>query len=107
MKKLWKKFKCWLIKKLGGYAAETRGVEHYTLRPICIESQVTDVNLDRYREDPTFKEYIDKMLICHFSDYLYEHREQLVRVVESSPNFGKFPTATIDLKATINVHPKS
>ena len=106
MKKLWKKFKCWLIKKLGGYLEETHVVEHYTVRPVYVESQLNGVDLNRYLEDSDFKKYIDTMLIGRLSDKLYDDQEQLVRVVESVPN-NEFAVSTISLRAMIKVYPNS
>lgn len=42
MKNLWKKFKHWLIKKLGGYVAPTKELEiaHYTVEPIAIHTEL-------------------------------------------------------------------
>jgi hypothetical protein len=40
MKKLWKKFKSWLIRKLGGYEAEIFEVKRTYLPAITIESRI-------------------------------------------------------------------
>ena len=40
MKKLWKRFKSWLIRKLGGYEAEILEVKQTYLPTITIESRI-------------------------------------------------------------------
>lgn len=40
MKKLWKRFKSWLIRKLGGYEAEVFEVKRTYLPVITIESRI-------------------------------------------------------------------
>lgn len=105
MKKFWKKFKHWLIKKLGGYVGETHVIEHYTVKPSVLEVQISGVHLERYRSDSDFKEYIDKMLINKFGDYLYESRDHLVDIAESLPNHDSFNNPTISLRAIIKAYP--
>lgn len=106
MKKLWTRFKHWLIKKLGGYVAESHVIQLYSEPPVILTEQLTGVWREEYRNNAEYKKYTDKILISKLTDYLYEHREDLLYIQESTPNDESFrPITTIDLRATCGVYP--
>lgn len=105
LKNLWNRFRHWLIYKLGGYVERTHVVTHHTVIPVTLDRVLVNIELDRYRNSPTYKEYIDRHLIGKLSDYLYDNREQFVDICESVPRFTD-PLTTIDLRASVKVLPK-
>lgn len=74
----WKRFKNWLIRKLGGYTEEqTKIVEkivekpkdvieftYYQAEPICVKSQITlsSQNMRFYLEDTKFREHMNEVI---------------------------------------------
>ena len=109
MKKLWTKFKHWLIGKLGGYVSPEKScvVHHYTVTPVTVASDLKGVDYNHYHNDPGYREYVDKILISKLEDSLYETRGHFVDICESCPTYsGSRMKPTIDLKASIKICPK-
>ena len=105
MKKLLKKFKNWLIYKLGGYVERTHVVEHHTVTPILLFSTIHNIDRKEYSDDEKYKEYAEKNLISMLADYLYENREQLIDFRQSGPDINTRWDSVMDLKAVIRVCP--
>lgn len=109
MKKLWKKFKHWLIQKLGGYVHLEKPcvIHHYTVAPVTVKTVLKDVDYERYHNNPGYRGHIDRLLIGKLEDTLYETRGHFVDICESCPTYsGPLMRTTIDLKASIKVCPK-
>ena len=106
MKKLWKRFKNWLIYKLGGYVERTCVVRHHTITPVTLFSTIHDVDISAYHESETYKERVEEAVIYELAKYLYENRNELIDIRESGPNLDTFPYQTMSLQAIIKVCPK-
>lgn len=67
MKKLWKKFKSWLIRKLGGYEAKVVTFKEMTVPAVTIKAQIA---LDRTRAFCDDYEWIVNKLLSLLADEL-------------------------------------
>lgn len=109
MKKLWNRFKHWLIRKLGGYVSPEKPcvVHHYTVAPVTVASELKGVDYEKYHNDPNYREYIDRVLVSRLKYSLYETRGHFVDICESCLTYsGPLMKTTIDLRASIKICPK-
>lgn len=105
MKKMWTKFKRWLIKKLGGYIEGPHMIKTYHIEPVCITAAIKGVRRDTYHSDPGYKEYAERALLSNLSNYLYDHREHIIYISESIDPLDLAEDQTISLRADIKVLP--
>lgn len=109
MKKLWKKFKRWLIQKLGGYVHLEKPcvIHHYAVTPVKVETVLKGVFYEQYYNDPIYRKHVDKILISKLEDSLYETRGHFIDICESPPTYSApLMQSTIDLRASIKICPK-
>ena len=71
MKKLWQRFKNWLIHKLGGYTKDyVMTIEHAQVPLVTLTSKVTITNAHRYHFDI---ESIGDQILRDFADQLRDY----------------------------------
>lgn len=106
MKKLWRKFKHWLIRKLGGYVqGPVASVKVQHVRPVRLYSSMQQISKDRYHNDAEYRFLCQRGLLMGFVEEILKNHRDVVLIREttdSSPN-DAFVTAT--LRASIDIIP--
>lgn len=106
MKKLWNRFRKWLIKKLGGYVAGPAPITVRTCnqRSVKLWAMMSEVPRNMYTRDPAFKYSIHKALCAQFMDEILEHHQDVIHI-ECAPEIDAFgePFDTLKVRAYMNV----
>lgn len=105
MKKLWTKFKHWLIKKLGGYVnAPVRPIIHQYGEHEVIKLTVSTKAEARYWFGTPNNNYRDTMKLYAsraLAAEIYDHADELFKIdVDDTP---KFDTDAITVRATVHI----
>lgn len=98
MKKLWNKFRKWLIKKLGGYVAgPVKVVNVHHAYPVKLYATQQHIPKDRYENDAEFKYSVDRGLCMMFIEEILEHHRDVIHIdtCECVDLDRPFPTLTI------------
>lgn len=91
MRKLWKKFKHWLIRKLGGYVAPTQELKiTHSVKPL-IKLQTTLTLPDHYLAEDRIKEILCKDLAKFLEPYI------TIQTCEQPTTFETTYRATIEI----------
>ena len=105
MKKLWTKFKHWLIKKLGGYVnAPVRPIVHQYGEPEVV-TLTTHIKVDRYEwfghASSTNREHVIERVKLAITSEIFNRADDFVKIdVDDTP---KFDTDMVTVRATARV----